>query len=222
MRTIITGAAALALLSACANATPTASAPAASTAPTSPAAAIATEMATAAATPTKAATKAATKTATKTATKAATRAATSDLSQLERLGIDVGEGVLIDVADDGEDRYLQVGRNGVDFTGTSRTDSTMMALKAAPVSAKNRVLIKPPFFNEDLGKGSCVADTKGAALALETCQAGRAAQIWTVVPGGDSGQFELKGAYGIVTVDNGRITTGGSGRTGLQTIPFSS
>jgi hypothetical protein len=145
---------------------------------------------------------------------------TSDLSQLVRLGIDINEGVLIDVADDGVDRWLQIGKKGVDFTGTTKTDSTMMSLKAAPVTARNRVLIKPPFWNEDLGDGYCVADTKGAPLKLEVCRTGRTQQIWTVVPAGDSGQFELKGRYGILRVDAGKLTTGGTGRTGLQTIPF--
>jgi len=158
-------------------------------------------------------------------TKAPTKApsagsGTSDLSELKRIGIDVGQGVVIDVADDGVDRFLQVGKNGVvDFTGTVHTDSTMMSLKAAPVSARNRVVIAPPFWNEGAGAGSCVADTSGAALKLETCRPGDVAQIWQVVPAGDSGQFELKGAFGVVSVDNGKLTTGG-GRTGLQTLDF--
>lgn len=146
----------------------------------------------------------------------------SDLSQLRQLGIDLDKGVLIDVADDGEDRYLQITANGVDFTGTTKTDSTMMALKAAPVRERNRVLIKPPFWNEEVGAGYCVADTSGAPLKLEVCEDGRAAQVWTIVPAGDSGQFELHGMYGVVRVANGKITTGGTGRIGLQTIPFAS
>ncbi|MFF5075595.1 hypothetical protein ACFY36_00975 [Actinoplanes sp. NPDC000266] len=159
-------------------------------------------------------------------TKAPTKAppaesAESDLSALKRIGIDVGKGVVIDVADDGMDRFMQVGKNGVvDFTGTIHTDSTMMSLKAAPVSAKNRVVIAPPFWNEGAGAGSCVADTSGAALKLETCRPGDAAQIWQVVPAGDSGQFELKGAFGTLSVDNGKLTTGSGGRTGLQTLDF--
>jgi hypothetical protein len=147
--------------------------------------------------------------------------ARSDLSQLKKIGIDIDGGVLIDVADDGVDRYLAVGRNSVvDFTGTGRTDNTMMALKAAPVSARNRVLIKPPFYNEEPGDGYCVADTPQAPLKLETCRTGEAAQVWRVVPEGDSGQFSLHGRYGVIRVDDGRITTGDSGRIGLQTIPF--
>jgi hypothetical protein len=96
----------------------------------------------------------------------------------------------------------------------------MMALKAAPGGQRNQVRIQPPFWNEDLGSGSCVADTSGAALKLETCRTGQAAQVWTVVPAGDSGQFELRGAYGILRVDNGRLITGSRGRSGLQTIDF--
>ncbi|MBL7254196.1 hypothetical protein [Paractinoplanes lichenicola] len=146
--------------------------------------------------------------------------ATSDVSQLVKLGITINKGVLIDVADDGVDRWLSVGKNGVDFTGTARTDNTMMSLKAAPVRGKNKVLIKPPFYNEDLGPGYCVADTKGAALKLETCKTGRTQQVFTIVPAGDSGQFELHGAYGVIRVDNGKITTNGRGRVGLQTIKY--
>ena len=102
----------------------------------------------------------------------------------------------------------------------------MMSLKAATVAAnteatRNRVIIQPPFWNEDAeGPGYCVADTPGAPLNLEPCDAGRTAQVWTVVPAGDSGQFELNGRYGIVRVNDGTITTGQTGRTGLQTIPF--
>ncbi|WP_250036446.1 hypothetical protein [Paractinoplanes maris] len=62
------------------------------------------------------------------------------------------------------------------------------------------------------------SDTAGAPLRLETCRTGRAAQIWQVVPAGDSGQFELRGAFGILHVD-GRLVTSG-GRTGLQTLDF--
>ncbi|MBM2622085.1 hypothetical protein JIG36_41940 [Actinoplanes sp. LDG1-06] len=148
---------------------------------------------------------------------------TSDVRQLVRLGITINEGVLIDVADDGVNRWLQVGKGGVvDFTGTKRLDSTMMSLKPAPVKGRNKVLIKPPFWNEDLGAGYCVADTKGAALKLEVCRTGRTQQVFTVVPAGDSGQFELRGTYGIIRVDNGKITTSGQGRTGLQTIKYAS
>jgi hypothetical protein len=144
----------------------------------------------------------------------------SDLSQLKKLGITTGSSVLIDVADDGADRFLQVGKNGVvDFTGTTSTDSTMMALKPAPVAPSNRVVIKPPFWNEDLGAGSCVADTAGAALKLETCRPGKASQVWQVIPAGDSGQFELRGTFGILSVGNGKLVTAG-GRTGLQTKQF--
>ncbi|BCY07248.1 hypothetical protein L3i22_023360 [Actinoplanes sp. L3-i22] len=170
---------------------------------------------TAAATPTKASTTRATPAPAKPA------AATSDLSELKSLGITLNAGVLIDVADDGLNRYLAVGKNGVvDFTGTSATDSTMMSLKAAPVSQKNRVVIKPPFYNEDLGAGSCVADTSGTALKLETCVSGQATQIFTIVPAGDSGQFELHGKFGVISVDNGKIVSGG-GYVGLQTKKFS-
>jgi len=148
-------------------------------------------------------------------------AARSDLSQLKAIGIDIDKAVLIDVADDGVDRFLQVGKNRVvDFTGTGRTDSTMMSLKPAAVKVRNRVVIKPPFWNEDLGAGSCVADTTGAALQLETCRDGKASQTWQVVPAGDSGQFELRGAYGILHVENGKLTTADRGRTGLQTLDF--
>jgi hypothetical protein len=214
MRSIIAGAVALvgaAALSACANSAPTpgsassgapAAAPAttaATTTPAAPEATPATTKGTAGAPP-------------KATTKPPTKAPTSDLTQLKRLGITVDKGVLIDVADDGLDRYLAIGKNGVvDFTGTTRTDATMMSLKAAPVSQKNRVVIKPPFYNEDLGAGSCVASASGATLKLETCVTGKTSQIWTIVPAGDSGQFELHGSNGVVRVN---------GRVGLQTIAY--
>jgi hypothetical protein len=148
----------------------------------------------------------------------------SDVSQLKQLGITLNAGVLIDVADDGLDRYLAIGENGVvDFTGTTRTDNTMMALKPAQVTNKNldnRVVIAPPFYNEDLGAGSCIADTAPGTLRLATCQAGAANQTWNVVPVGDSGQFELHGAHTAIRVDNGKIITDGQGFVGLQTIAF--
>ena len=81
-------------------------------------------------------------------------------------------------------------------------------------------LDKLPFYNEDLGSGYCVADTKGAPLKLETCDTKRKQQIFTMVPAGDSGQFELHGMYGVIRVHNGKITTSGTGRTGLQTILY--
>ncbi|GLY25690.1 hypothetical protein [Micromonospora sp. NBRC 101691] len=145
---------------------------------------------------------------------------TSDLSGLGITGIRAGKSVLIDVADDGVDRFLQVGQAGVDFTGTGRTDSTMMSLHPATVSAKNRVVIKPPFWNEEIGGGYCVADTPGAALKLENCQDGKASQVWRVALAGDSGLFELHGAYGVVSVKDGRITTSGDGSTTLQVLPY--
>jgi hypothetical protein len=221
MRSIIVGAVAIvgaAALSGCANGQNTGSAPVSTTpAATTPAASAGVGSAPTTSSPAPSPSK----TATTKATAAATKTAKADLSQLKSFGIDLDEGVLIDVADDGVDRYLAIGKNGVvDFTGTGKTDATMMSLKAAPGGRKNQVLIQPPFWNEDLGKGSCVADTSGAALTLETCATGKPAQVWTVVPAGDSGQFELQGKYGIIRVDNGKITTGTSGRTGLQTIPF--
>lgn len=230
MRSFFLGAVALvsaAALTACANAEPVADGPDAGAPATGASSAGADQSATAAPTSPAAAapetTSAAPPAAGRTTNRVAANAPVSDLSQLRRLGIDLDKGVLIDVADDGVDRWMQIGPNGVvDFTSTTRTDSTMMALKAAPVRERNRVLIKPPFWNEEVGGGYCVADTSGAALKLEVCKDGRAAQVWTIVPAGDSGQFELHGTYGVVRVDNGKITTGGTGRVGLQTIPFAS
>jgi hypothetical protein len=139
--------------------------------------------------------------------------ATSDLSGLKITDIRAGKSVLIDVADDDADRYLQVGDNGkVDFTGTTRTDSTMMSLHPAAVAAENRVVIKPPFWNEDLGEGYCVAATKTTSLKLEVCKPGKASQTWRVQLAGDSGLFELHGTNGILTTP--------SGRTALQVIPY--
>jgi hypothetical protein len=99
----------------------------------------------------------------------------------------------------------------------------MMELKPARVAKKslrNRVVIAPPFYNEDLGPGYCVADTAPGKLRLATCKAKTANQTWKVVPAGDSGQFELHGAHTKIRVDKGKITTGARGYVGLQTIAF--
>jgi len=154
------------------------------------------------------------------------RSFTSDVAELQKLGIDLNVGVLIDVADDGLDRYMEIGRNGVvNFTGIGKTDDTMMALKPAQVArrddaTKNRVVIAPPFYNEDVGRGYCVADTAPGVLILATCMPGSDDQTWQVFPAGDSGQFELHGTKTVIRVDNGAITTNGEGYVGLQTIKF--
>ncbi|MET8148753.1 hypothetical protein ACIBSW_17825 [Actinoplanes sp. NPDC049668] len=140
----------------------------------------------------------------------------SNVSQLRELGVDLGTGVLIDVADDGVDRWMQVGAGDVvDFTGAAKDSSTEMSLVPAPVTARNRVVIAPP-----ARPGSCVADTPEAPLVLQPCRDGDPAQTWRVVPAGDSGQFNLEGQYGVLTVDEVLIDAAQSGRTGLQTIPF--
>ncbi|MDG4824744.1 hypothetical protein O7635_23080 [Asanoa sp. WMMD1127] len=146
---------------------------------------------------------------------------TSDLAALERAGIDLGVTVLIDVADDGVDKFLEVGTDRVvDFTGHARTPSTMMSLWAAPVLAENHVVIKPSYWNTKPGDDNCVADTLAKPLVLETCEPGKASQIWRVSLAGDSGQFELHGAYGVIRVQDGAINSADGGRTGLQTVPF--
>jgi hypothetical protein len=60
-------------------------------------------------------------------------------------------------------------------------------------------------------------DTAPAVLRLASCKAGAANQTWQVVPGGDSGQFELHGVHTDIRVNNGKITTGNQGYVGLQT-----
>lgn len=143
-------------------------------------------------------------------------AVTSNVSQLRQLGIDLGTGVLIDVADDGADHWLQVGPDDVvDFTGTAKDESTRMSLRPAPVAARNRVTIVP------LARpGFCVADTPQESLVLQPCRDGDPVQTWRVVPAGDSGQFQLEGEHGILTVDDKLVAAGQTGWTGLQTIPF--
>ncbi|KUL22744.1 hypothetical protein [Actinoplanes awajinensis] len=132
---------------------------------------------------------------------------TSNLSQLRRIGVDLNTGVLIDVADDGVDKWLQVGAGDVvDFTGAVKDSSTEMSLLPAATTTPNSVVIVPVALPD-----SCVTATPSAPLQLQPCQEGDEAQIWEIVPAGDSGQFELKGAFGIQRVD---------GRTGMQTINF--
>jgi hypothetical protein len=98
-----------------------------------------------------------------TSTRPSTPVAESDVSQLKELGIDLDTDVLIDVPDDGVDRFLQIKSDGVvDFTGTTRTDSTTMSLRPARVRAENRVVIVAPSWRADQGDDHCVADTTGA------------------------------------------------------------
>jgi hypothetical protein len=140
----------------------------------------------------------------------------ADLSPLTRIGIDVNTNVLIDVADDGVDRWMQAGPDGVvDFGGTARTEATKMFLRPAAIRLKSRVLITPPAY-----PGRCVTDTPDASLALQPCVSADQSQIWRVVPAGDSGQFELEGRYGILHVDEGLLISGDGGRTGMQTLKF--
>ncbi len=160
---------------------------------------------------------------TSAAPRTSTKMVTSNVSQLARLGIDLDVSVFIDVADDGLERYLAIGKGGVvNFTGTktTRVDNTMMAFKPAKLAKKstNRVVIAPPFYNEDLGTGSCVADTAPGKLRLKPCSAKAANQVWHILPAGGSGQFELRGVHTEIRVDNGKIITNGQGYVGLQTI----
>ena len=84
----------------------------------------------------------------------------------------------------------------------------------APVTAENRVVIAPP-----ARPGFCVAATPQPPLALQPCRDGDNAQTWRIVPAGDSGQFELEGAYGTLRVDD-KLIDSGSGWVGMQTINF--
>ncbi|GAA2554636.1 hypothetical protein GCM10010435_26430 [Winogradskya consettensis] len=146
--------------------------------------------------------------------KTRTSTVTSNVKQLRNLGVDLNVGVLIDVADDGVDRWMQIGAGDVvDFTGSVKDPSTEMMLSPAPVSGTNRVVIVPP-----ARPGMCVAATPEVTLTLRTCQDGAGAQTWRVVPAGDSGQFELEGEYGILEVEGSLVADGG--RTGMQTIRF--
>ncbi|MEU0157063.1 hypothetical protein [Micromonospora fulviviridis] len=139
----------------------------------------------------------------------------SNVSQLRQFGIDLQTGVLIDVADDGVNRWMQFRSDGtVDFTGTAKDNSTEMVLYPAPTTAINSVQIVP----KALGN-QCVATTQTSPLKLVPCEVNDATQVWRVVPAGDSGQFELEGEYGIVRVDEGLINTS-SGNSGMQTIRF--
>ncbi|GAA2614887.1 hypothetical protein [Paractinoplanes durhamensis] len=140
----------------------------------------------------------------------------SKVTQLRSIGVDLQVGVLIDVADDGVDRWMQAGPdNVVDFTGSTKDDTTEMSLQPAPVTGENRVLIIPV-----AQPGMCVTDTPQEPLALQPCKDGTEAQVWRVVPAGDSGQVELEGRYGILKVDQKLIGTDQTGWTGMQTIKF--
>ncbi len=157
---------------------------------------------------------------------AAKKLVKSNVHQLREIGVTIGDSVLIDVADDGLNRYLAVGRKGrVNFTGTKRGENTQMSLEAAWVTkkakpAKNRVVIKPDWYNEDLGPGQCVTDVRKGVLKLQNCKKGKINQAFKLTPAGDSGQFEMKGAHTQIRVNKGKITIRSNGYTGLQTINF--
>ncbi|MEU1811796.1 hypothetical protein [Micromonospora aurantiaca (nom. illeg.)] len=139
----------------------------------------------------------------------------SNLSQLQRFGIDLQAGVLIDVADDGGDHWMQFRDDGtVDFTGAAKDNSTEMVLYPAPTTAINSVQIVA----KALGN-QCVAATQAPPLKLVPCAVDDATQVWRVVPAGDSGQFELEGQYGILRVNDGLISAS-AGYSGMQTIRF--
>jgi hypothetical protein len=145
-----------------------------------------------------------------------TSTVTSNVTQLRQFGIDLQTDVLIDVADDGVDRWMQIGADdAVDFTGTAKDDSTRMVLLPAPVTTPNRVMISAA-----ARPGFCVTATPQPPLALQPCRDGDQAQTWHLLPAGDSGQFNLQGPYGVMTVDEALVPSGQSGRTGLQTIRF--
>lgn len=132
----------------------------------------------------------------------------SDLSGLAQYGVDVGTGVLIDIAGDGRERFLQARADGIaDFGGTGRSDATLMVLRPAATRATDRVVINAPRWNPELGGGYCVAQATVPALVVVPCRPGDPVQIWHVVPAGDSGQFRLDGRRG-------------TGHQGLQTVPF--
>jgi hypothetical protein len=162
----------------------------------------------------------------KVSTAAKKKLVKSNVSQMRRLGVIIGAPVLIDVTDDGLDRYLAVGTKGrVDFTGTERGESTQMSMQAAYVPkkahpAKNRVVIKPDWYNEDLGPAQCVTDVKEGVLKLKNCKKGASNQAFKLTPFGDAGAFEMIGRYTHIEVNNGKITTNNDGYVGLQTIDF--
>ncbi|GAA2706704.1 hypothetical protein [Actinoplanes palleronii] len=141
---------------------------------------------------------------------------TSNLSQLKRFGVDFNTGVLIDVADDGVAHWMQVGADDVvDFTGGVKDASTEMSLLPASTTTPNSVVVVPVARPD-----SCVTDTPDVPLRLQPCQDGDPAQIWELVPAGDSGQFEMKGAYGTLRVDDKLVEEQQTGWVGMQTINF--
>ncbi|MDR7278892.1 hypothetical protein [Catenuloplanes atrovinosus] len=146
----------------------------------------------------------------------------SDVSQLEDAGIVIGEPVVIDVADDDRNSFLEIRlRGALEFTGTERNENTMMTLRPAETEEANSVVIGPPLWSENPGEDYCAADSPFRLVKLEVCVPGRAEHSWRVVPAGDTGLFELHGRWKVITVDDqGLITTGAEGRTGLRTVPF--
>ncbi|MBL7254198.1 hypothetical protein [Paractinoplanes lichenicola] len=129
-------------------------------------------------------------------------------------GVDLNARVVIDVPDDGLDRWMQVGVGGVvDFSGSAKDETTSMIIFPAPVDTPNRVVVTPA-----ARPGYCVAATSGVRLTLQPCENAAPAQTWTIAPEGDSGAFSLTGPNGGLKVGDGGLATDGRGV--LQTIRF--
>jgi hypothetical protein len=81
-------------------------------------------------------------------------------------------------------------------------------------------VIKPDWYNEDLGPAQCVTDVKKGVLKLKDCKKGASNQAFKLTPFGDAGAFEMIGRYTHIEVKDGKITTKDDGFVGLQTIDF--
>ena len=147
----------------------------------------------------------------------------ANVADLKGLSVDIGVPVVITTTlDAGDERYLGARPDGsVDFSGTAVTENTRMTLRPAKVRKRteenrNNVTIVATPVAEGSGPESCVTDESERVLRMKPCRAGDAEQAWRLIPAGDSGLFEMRGAHTEIEVDEGELVEE-DGWTALQT-----
>ena len=147
----------------------------------------------------------------------------SNVAALKGLSVDIGVPVVITTTlDAGDEHYLGARPDGsVDFSGTAVTENTRMTLRPAKVRKRteenrNQVMIVATPVAEGSGPDSCVTDERERVLRMKPCRPGDAEQAWRLVPVGDFGLFEMRGAHTEIEFDGGELVEE-DGWTALQT-----
>ena len=145
------------------------------------------------------------------------------MADLKGLSVDIGVPVVITTLDSGQERYLGARPDGsVHFNGSAVTENTRMTLRPAKVRKRteenrNHVMIVATPVAEGSGPESCVTDERERVLRMKPCRPGDAEQAWRLVPAGDSGLFEMRGAHTAIQFDDAGELVEEDGWTALQT-----